>query len=385
MAKWNREAEEALVEFRWAVPREPFRVETVSSPGAFVTDGGHGKQARKRRGGAPGQGPKGSRRNQGERALLWPVAVGERCETRSYCPLLFNPLDEAEGDPSTRTKLFLRFLAHDGSEESIARFASTCGSLTAGDILWIHSSNRAQSGERVRLWRDEILDMRLAFALWCAVGETDDAALKEHVQFASSKAGLSATIRRECSVREGCDRKTFSVLDPRDATAPRAEWLKDGDYRLAATFAVQDLVRQRLRQWVQPTMVFDPAFEDATATALRPRRAARLPLGLRLIPRNLLGALWLQLAQAIECGTEYRKCAGCSKRMEISLEVHRSSRRTCSGRCREAVRRGRADEARVRRAGGAPLRSIAKTMGASLAQVREWTKKPKRPRGRPRK
>jgi hypothetical protein len=108
-----------------------------------------------------------------------------------------------------------------------------------------------------------------------------------------------------------------------------------------------------------------------------PRVAYHLDLNkpvLRLVPKDLLGAVWLQLAQAIDADKEYRACKECGKWFEISLEGDgRTKRRQfCSEPCKSKDYRQRRDRARELYDEGSDARKIANELKTALGTVKKW-------------
>src|SRR5690606_4406366 len=58
----------------------------------------------------------------------------------------------------------------------------------------------------------------------------------------------------------------------------------------------------------------------------------RSPSGFRMsyVPRNLMGAMWVQFAQAIAENDDFRKCQACDRWFPITLGENRKSRLHCS-------------------------------------------------------
>jgi hypothetical protein len=92
-------------------------------------------------------------------------------------------------------------------------------------------------------------------------------------------------------------------------------------------------------------------------------------LELQTVPENLLGALWLQLAEAIGGGKQFRQCITCGGWFEVS---GRSDRRVCSDACRSRAYRGRQERARQLAAEGKGFPAIATELGSSVKTVRKW-------------
>jgi transposase-like protein len=94
--------------------------------------------------------------------------------------------------------------------------------------------------------------------------------------------------------------------------------------------------------------------------------------GLYVNPKNLLGALWVQLAESIDKGQSSKRCSECGEWMLLAPGTSRSDREFCSDRCRvNAFRKRKKPAARLYRKGMAPS-AIAKMLGSDSETVRGW-------------
>jgi hypothetical protein len=108
------------------------------------------------------------------------------------------------------------------------------------------------------------------------------------------------------------------------------------------------------------------------------------------LPRNLAGAIWLQLAFSLVRPAEYRTCPVCQRPFEVAAGLStgkRKNARFCSQRCKSQDFRDRQSLARTLRAQGVPIRQIAKQVVRdweksaapdAIALVRSWVDKPGR-------
>ena len=97
-------------------------------------------------------------------------------------------------------------------------------------------------------------------------------------------------------------------------------------------------------------------------------------LALRLVPRTLLGTLWLQFAQAVDEERDYRRCKVCGRWFAVTYdnEGRRKTRVFCSDACRSKAYRQRMTDARDLHAAGAVPENIAERLGVEVAVVRGW-------------
>jgi hypothetical protein len=104
-------------------------------------------------------------------------------------------------------------------------------------------------------------------------------------------------------------------------------------------------------------------------------------LGISLMPRDLLGALWLQFAVAVDALKNFAKCAQCGAPFEVSrnpLTGKRPDALFCSARCRVGRYRGRIDQARRLKSEGLPVNEIARKLKTEVRTVNGWLKASKR-------
>lgn len=87
---------------------------------------------------------------------------------------------------------------------------------------------------------------------------------------------------------------------------------------------------------------------------------------------TLLGAVWLQLADAVANNRSFSQCRQCGQWFEISPEAARSNRRYCSDRCRIKAYRGRQDKARQLFTLGKTFEEIAVELDSDSKTVRRW-------------
>jgi hypothetical protein len=115
---------------------------------------------------------------------------------------------------------------------------------------------------------------------------------------------------------------------------------------------------------------------------VRPQLLYDLDVGqmmLAHVPRNLLGALWLQFAQAISGDLEYRTCKECGKTIEVATDLDgRSARKLfCSDPCKSRDYRRRKDLAKKMKAEGKSVKDIAEELVTDISTIQKWVGKRK--------
>jgi hypothetical protein len=87
---------------------------------------------------------------------------------------------------------------------------------------------------------------------------------------------------------------------------------------------------------------------------------------------SLWGAVCLQFVNAIAGNKEYGRCRACGRWYELSPELNRTNRMTCSDPCRQKAHRERHRRARELHAEGKSASEIAREVGSSVEAVRRW-------------
>jgi hypothetical protein len=221
------------------------------------------------------------------------------------------------------------------SERPVRAVANRFGMLLTGDNLELDSSHGPVRihAEQLHTWKENITQLRRLVKLWDVVRSGDRNALAELV-------GRS--------------------VDPKLPLAVQARFhLNDANPAMPLLSTIQRATDAVLRAHVHTTLLFNGD---------EPR------LKVFLEPQNLLGALWLQFAAAVDSRKSFTSCAFCRESFEVSRDPagKRRNARFCSDRCRVAHYRGRIDRARQLKSGNMPLREIARELGTSVPTVRNW-------------
>jgi hypothetical protein len=258
----------------------------------------------------------------------------------------FERVDRARS-AAARTGLFREFVELQPSEPQILGFANKFGLLTEGSNLPVDTEfgRTLVHAETLQLWQDEIRALSLAVSLWDAVGAGGGRLSSE------LKAAL---VRRELPL-----------------TVQRALHVTDDDPTMTALSAIQRQTDAHLRQHVDSRLLF---------------RENQPRLQLRLQPLNLLGALWLQFALAVDLLKRFVKCAECGAPFEVSRGLRTGKRpdaKFCSARCRVGHYRGRIEQAQRLRSSGLSPKQIASKLNARVSVINGWLgASPTKPRRR---
>jgi hypothetical protein len=314
--------------FRWAPPRQGYCWITIPRRGRYLAEA------------APG-----------------------RSRTQTRPASVVGPLESRD--------LFRLFGSLKPTEREILRFANQHGWLGVGDeIPLLHHprvmgrerlsakpSNRLVrlgGGEMLEVWRPEILAMRDAVTVWTAVTKKDVKSLRQWLKIEEKDGQTRAWYERD-------SHRWRLIFDTsQEATSPGLSRLvRRGDWIQLARFLVQKLVDERLRAHVAYRMVYHADTEQMRAHP---------------IPRNLLGALWFQLARTVEGLLGYQPCKrpGCPEWFEARRGRGKFPRQCCSTSCRVMMYQRRIAEASRLYAAGYSLDRIAARLGTKVETVRKW-------------
>ncbi len=221
------------------------------------------------------------------------------------------------------------------NRDGVLTFANRYGPLlgsTGPNIILPHRPGSAGGkqlgrGEKLDTWYDAILHLQLVCSIWDQIRNRDLKKLAQHVRWRNGLVEfethphlpddvvpLSPFIRitRTLAIEEQHP-ALYAGMVPGDVITPA--------YRF-----IQHIVNQKLDGCGSPRMLWDEADGQMLV---------------RLVPKNLLGAIWLQMAHAIERNGEFRRCAECDRWFEVSREGGRSDKIYCSNACRVKAHRQR--------------------------------------------
>ena len=328
-------APDELWAFRWSAFRGHYRwVTAVSRPAQ--TPGGLTDESRR------------EWLAQHERRGPAPILTTHPLPPGGLNAVRYSPLETQPG-------LFRTFADTEASLDGIAAFANEYGFLGGWATVYFESTDPKTErrlvgvGESRTEWQNQIDDMRQAVELWDLARERDASGLAGYVTWNGPDEVVFKDPRCVTSV----------VIASRTHRPQVFERLVPDDLTQPALYRLQEIVNTRLRHFVAPKLLWNP---DHSALALR------------AVPRHLLDALWLQLAQAITGNKRYHRCP-CGKWLEISLHPttgYRRNRLFCSDACRSKAYRDRQAKARDLHQQGLKPATIARRLKSTLPTVRTW-------------
>jgi hypothetical protein len=281
-------------------------------------------------------------------------------EERRYYPFL------------EHTGLFLTFaerITHDA--RGLLSFANKYG------CLGFDGRGRVDELDYLHRWYFEAHSMRQAVRVWRLLTSKDFNALSKHFRWlphpilrgVKSLYFDSHPHLRDRAEAEFPDCRV--VMEVASSESPEWEMLKEEDVQTAAQWYLKEIINWHLRGRADFELVW------TNETGKRPRKRSTLqPRDMRmnrvLMPRNLLGALWLQLEQAVAGEKEYRPCAECGGMFEVSSTSARADKRICSDACRSRRLRNRIKQAREWYGKDVPIEEIARRLDCDVDTARRW-------------
>jgi hypothetical protein len=270
-------------------------------------------------------------------------------------------------DPFTETGLYRNFADTPATREGILDFANRYGWLGVGvnidePVPDEPNSYNLANGEPEETWYREIATMRHLIGLWENAGGSG-----HH----TNKSWLSEFIHWKGPDKNGEDRHPFREVVYRapafgfakhrplmifDERRDSERFSKSGDLVLPARYALVMRVDSKVAQYrCAPRLILeDPA----------------KPPKLRLVPENLIGALWVQFQQAITGNRRYEQCQQCNGWFEIAAK--REETKFCSNACRFRAYRERQKEARALHSRGLAPSVIAARLQCKADAVKRW-------------
>jgi hypothetical protein len=242
-----------------------------------------------------------------ERCITPGYIEGNGRDRKHYEPLLEHPA------------LFRVFVGTDPTEEGVLAFANTYGRLGEGGL----HTEAFDSAEPLATWTDAIATMRGVVETWDAAVAGDDGLLGELIRW-DEERGLHR-LTEDGQPQHLLDLSGKLQVDLVN-TGMRNREPTPEQRRIAAMNFVQAEVSRQLARAAPPALLW---YDNHTR------------LRLHLKPETLLGALWLQFAQAISGNKAFRQCVVCGTWYELDSETARKKKNYCSDACRSKAYRDR--------------------------------------------
>ena len=263
--------------------------------------------------------------------------------------------------------LFRTFADLTASKDSILMFANRHGSLSARTALPPNLES-AQEGhptpvdDSLEEWKRQIAALHQAVAIWDLVQAKDAERLRHYFKASKSDRYVRVIFDSHPGKANVPPLGTLRVQRMIAALKVQRDQSPQIDINDVFTWAylyLCELMDQHLPKRVTPCLVQDSDSD-------RPQ--------LRVIPDQLIEAIWMQAAEAISSNRVFRSCRGCRKWLEIARGTARTTRLFCSSVCRNRFYRDRQEQARQMAAAGKSIAAIAADLGAEVGAVKNWIK-----------
>ncbi len=212
--------------------------------------------------------------------------------------------------------LFIKFseIKQPKAQEAIVEFANEHGTLFP---FFADKENI----DLFNVWSSEIATMRLAIRIRLNFANKRKSSLYKLIKWDGKKhvkVKPNQELRKELGAIPQCrvhtNPSTWKRLNELDVEMrPAAAWLGG-------------IVNERLQKNTAASVLWYDREEHFTT---------------RIIPHNLLGALWIQFSQALSENRKYKRCKECQAWWEESLNKSRKTRRYCSDACKQKAYRKR--------------------------------------------
>lgn len=268
------------------------------------------------------------------------------------------------------TGLFRTFADAKPDRENILLFADRHGRLTVADLAeapaGVSSGRQSEARERLSLWIGAIKRMKFAVALWLECRDADDAQKRDKDSEALDRIQRLVEDNWEDLRSASRTAKTHprfppaplellepmsSARTPRQSASDRLEAQKT-----AGIEVVKRIINDQLAGHVTP----------ALSTDKKPQTYWEL------LPADLLAALWLQFAMAVEDQKNYRRCDSCGDWFEAPKDPTRTNQRFCSVTCRNRGHRGKKQKAIELWKQGLHDKAIARAIMVPVETLGRW-------------
>lgn len=258
----------------------------------------------------------GSQSEIDEPILTDGVGIGTGYERKTYFPL-------------KHSALFCKFAELDNNGQAILNFANVYGflrndtrQLRLSDQPTITSDGRRGHlvgyGESLNSWIHAIDTMKPAVTLWDMAQNRDEEGLSKIIKWVSDDRVLYE------NVVNGMFTGT-TIADKSDNPDVFGRFRGVGDLITPAKYCLQKMVNKELTESASPKLLWENNV---------PHR-----LGLYFAPSSLIGALWLQFAEAIGRNKEFKRCRECNGLFDVSGPGSRKDREFCRPACKTRAHR----------------------------------------------
>lgn len=254
---------------------------------------------------------------------------------------------------------FMTFAQLEPNTESVLAFASRYGHLGVERFLGDITQDGRESkviGEPFLAWRQEIEVMKHALDAWDMSRKNLVGKLRRHVHRERGNVEYDPLTDVPEKGRPIWSLPT-RIPTPNRVSPDLGEVLGGFSDGKIARLYMQSQIDMRLSKHCALAMI-----ADADYSGLR----------LHAVPRNLLGALWLQFAFAVSGSSNLRKCKMCPTWFEVSSGARRPHSIYCSDACKVRGYRELIARARGLKTQGKSVPAIAAELHRTPTRIKKW-------------
>lgn len=228
--------------------------------------------------------------------------------------------------PLTKPAIYREFAELSGEQE-IVEFANQYGFLRGGNLTvcipirkgdspWIVTNDNHQMVpcELISEWLSCVQQIKRTVAVWDSVQRKDTAWLAKRILWKGDRDNPASNIQ----VTYEDDAGSTLITSSKDK-GMTFQQIRYGDLELPARLYLQRAINAALKENVTNMLLFKDDWSGQHNV---------------VVPKDLLSAMWLQLALAIEGNHKYRKCAVCKKPFQVGVSERGKPKTFCSDACR---------------------------------------------------
>lgn len=238
------------------------------------------------------------------------VPIGSHSGYRVY-----RPLQEMTG-------LFINFAELKPTMTAIRNFSNRRGLLRGGDWIPV-TANLAGFGETFDVWQSEIRAFTESYKLWGLLKRGDKSRLARLITWSGTEGVRYNQRNHPLPADFGLDHGAGAPgrwIAQRHINPELLDSFRQGDVVQPGWYQLQHSINERMKESVRPRLLWD---------------AHRPGLSLYHVPKDLISAIWLQLARAVEGDKTYNQCQQCRNWFEVnSPDGSRSDKKFCTTACR---------------------------------------------------
>lgn len=232
--------------------------------------------------------------------------------------------------------LYQEFAKTPTTQEGVLAFANKYGLLSRTQDIFSRNLQRVKVtktagymtyAESVHDWYKEIQAMQYCLELWNCLRLGKNDKLARRIYWTDDGSVGYKSYDGDEMPQDGVFSSSWIAIKGNPSDAYKLDKLKRGELERPAFMYLQIQINKKLKDRLSPQLLWDRHWTE---------------LGLHILPHDLIGALWLQLAQAITHQKTVKVCEVCGKPIIVANTYGtRSDRQYCSGACRSKAYRDR--------------------------------------------